>query len=316
MLVINARNVNDAYHTGMHLVAREGEKLETRYGAAYKVDRPVTTSYRNPMERVIFDHCRDANPFFHFFEALWMLRGRNDVVFVQQFASKMASFSDDGQTFNAAYGYRWRSHFDHDQILEAIKLLVKDPNTRRCVIGMWDPSFDLGLNSKDIPCNLAVKLSIIKDRLQMTVFNRSNDIIWGCYGANMVHMSILQEYIAGHLGIGVGTYYQVSEDYHAYCGMFEDKMAGLPDLCSDPYVKNEVIPYPIGVIQDGNFDTDLANFFDGKEAGFFSPFFKNVVEPMLDTWHTYKRNKENRCERITAPDWSRACNEWILRRKK
>lgn len=316
MLVINARNVNDAYHSGMHLVAREGERQETRYGPAYKVPRPVTTSYRNPMERVLFSESRDANPFFHLFEALWMLAGRNDVAFVSQFASRMASFSDDGQTFNAAYGYRWRTHFEQDQIVEAIKMLKKDPNTRRCIIGMWDPSYDIVQNTKDMPCNLAVKLSIVKDALQMTVFNRSNDIIWGCYGANMVHMSFLQEYVAGHLGVGVGTYYQVSDDYHSYCAIFEDKMSGVPDVCVDPYAKGEVIPYPVGVIQDGKFDDDLIALFKGKETAFSSPFFKNVVEPMLDTFYTYKRTKENRSDRITAPDWARACNEWIGRRKK
>ncbi len=320
MLVINARNVNDAYHLGMELVQRDGELIDTRNGPAYKVPRPVTTAYRCPMERVLFNDKRDANPFFHFFESLWMLAGRNDVAFLTQFVGRMSDFSDDGQTFNAAYGFRWRAHFEQDQILEAIKLLKKDPGTRRCVIGMWDPSFDLGLNSKDIPCNLAVKLAIIKGKLEIFVFNRSNDIIWGCYGANMVHMSFLQEYVAGHLGVGVGTYYQVSADYHAYQGVFDDKILGICDEPKDYYDRIE--PYPIGDISGGDFDSDLHDMFNGKTAGFVSPFFTDVAGPMLDLFFTWKRDRSNKTAILSkngwilASDWAVGCKEWLERRVK
>ena len=33
-------------------------------------------------------------------------------------------------------------------------------------------------------------------KLCMTVCNRSNDMLWGAYGANVVHMSMLQEFVA------------------------------------------------------------------------------------------------------------------------
>lgn len=317
MLVVNARNVNDAYVLGMNLIRNHGELVETRNGPAYKVEMPVTTLYHNPMERVLFNKHRDANPFFHFFEALWMLAGKNDVKFLTQFVGRMADFSDDGQTFNAAYGHRWRAHFDQDQINEAIKLLKKDPTTRRCVIGMWDPSYDLGLNSKDIPCNLGVKVSINKGKLEIHVFNRSNDIIWGCYGANMVHMSFLQEYLAGHLGVPVGRYYQISADYHAYKQVYEDKWLGIDaDDIDDPYGKHPqtIKPYPIGDITDGYFDLDLQAMFNGKQAGFTSPFFRNVVEPMLYTFDQWKRSRTNKAVNIAASDWAQACFTWINKR--
>ena len=48
-------------------------------------------------------------------------------------------------------------------------------------------------------------LKIKNGRLQMTVHCRSNDIIWGTYGANAVHFSILQEYVAARIGVDLGT---------------------------------------------------------------------------------------------------------------
>jgi len=50
----------------------------------------------------------------------------------------------------------------------------------------------------------------------MVVFNRSNDMVWGCYGANAVHFSFLHEFIGRSTGLPLGTYTQVSVNLHAY----------------------------------------------------------------------------------------------------
>ena len=50
----------------------------------------------------------------------------------------------------------------------------------------------------------------------MSIVNRSNDMIWGAYGANAVHMSMLLEYMAAMTGFQVGIYYQISNNLHAY----------------------------------------------------------------------------------------------------
>ena len=49
---------------------------------------------------------------------------------------------------------------------------------------------------EEIPCNTAIYFKVREGKLNMTVSNRSNDVIWGTFGANVVHMSILQEYVA------------------------------------------------------------------------------------------------------------------------
>ena len=111
MRVIKTRNVHDALPKGLDLLYGEHYKQDSRNGTVYKAKSPVCTVYDNPQERVMFWPERDANPFFHFMEGLWMLAGRNDLEFVKQYNKGMARYSDDGETLHGAYGWRWRNWF-------------------------------------------------------------------------------------------------------------------------------------------------------------------------------------------------------------
>src|SRR5436190_17085324 len=135
--VINARNVNDAVVKGAQLLKSSGLSQDSRAGGTLEYPEPVCTVYERPLERVLFDPIRDANPFFHLMEALWMLAGRKDVAWLARFNQRMATYSDDGVVFNAAYGYRWRQQFDlktandeksHDQLSAIVRLLRADPD--------------------------------------------------------------------------------------------------------------------------------------------------------------------------------------------
>jgi len=86
----------------------------SRVGEVYEFPEAVATDYWKPWERVLFDPARNANPFFHIFESMWMLAGRNDVDWVAKFNPRMREFSDDGKIQHGAYGYRWRYAFDLD----------------------------------------------------------------------------------------------------------------------------------------------------------------------------------------------------------
>ena len=111
MKTIHARNVNEALVLGIQALAESGKAYPSRNGDMIEYPGPVTTTYLRPTERVLFEPLRDANPFLHFFESLWMLAGRDDVAYLTQFVKRFKEFSDDGKTFNGAYGHRWRSWF-------------------------------------------------------------------------------------------------------------------------------------------------------------------------------------------------------------
>lgn len=236
MRIIHARNVHEALAEGLRHLKLFGTWEDSRAGRVRVSPHPVMTVYYCPTERVLFWPQRDANPFFHLMEALWMLAGRNDLAWLERFNTNMRSFSDDGEILHGAYGHRWLHHFqrknlgdaetyrDFNQLDEVVGLLRRSIRSRRAVIQMWDCQADLDqfeeLGSKDTPCNTHIYLAVRNGRLDMTTMSRSHDIIWGAYGANAVHFSFLQEYLAARLALGVGLLYQFSNNYHAYEPVF------------------------------------------------------------------------------------------------
>lgn len=151
-----------------------------------------------------------------------MVAGMNEIQPLLRYNAGMAQYSDDGNTLRGtAYGYKWRSHFGYDQIELAVRRLRENPEDRRVVLTMWDPRDEWrNADSKDISCNLQVIFSTRIDHdqrvLDMTVTNRSNDIIYGCLGSNVFHFTFLQEYVANLVGMRVGHYHQFANNLHAY----------------------------------------------------------------------------------------------------
>jgi thymidylate synthase len=329
--MIGEKNVHMMLPEALHLLEVHGVERESRNGPVVMFPMPATLCYTHPRERVIRWKERDANPFLHFFECLWMLNGQNDVKFVSQFSSNIENYSDNGKTFNAAYGHRWRRHFGVDQIHEAIQQLTADKDTRRVYISMWDTA-DLVKETKDKACNTGMTLQVNhKGELDMVVHNRSNDLIWGATGANAVHMSFLQEFVASAIGVPVGRYWQVSSNLHAYKSTLE-KVKDLADMASHPtrsvscdyYVGEKIEPYPICSVPAGIWLQDLAIFMkEGPIVGFRDAFFRQVATPMLRAHQAYKNTQdperyetaEEILEQCRAADWRLAAIEWVRRRK-
>jgi hypothetical protein len=344
MRTISARNVNEAMYIGVTemaaIEAEDARKIAPRDGLqTIEYPMPVCTVYKRPWERVLFSALRDANPFFHLMESLWILAGRQDVWFLTQFNKRMGEFSDNGVTFHAPYGYRlrWQSG---DQFTDVCDLLLREPDTRRAVLQIWHSHIDLNKDSKDIPCNDLVFLKIRDGRLNMTVCCRSNDMIWGAYGANAVQFSMIQEYLACRLGVKMGTYRQISDSFHVYLdgpgGTIWERLKSDPfeAILSDGYQKHPSDlgwSYHIPLVDPDegegfeDFDRDLETFFnsttweDQLSEEYMTVFFNGVVIPALLTWreHRLKTGLASKIarERIQAPDWAMAMSNWCLRRE-
>lgn len=321
---IKVRNVNEAFSEifwRMKALAIEPE--QTRNGPALVMPEPVTTIYTKPDERVLFNRKRDCNPVFHLMESIWMMAGRNDVAFLTQFNKNMANFSDDGVKFNAAYGYRWRHHFGFDQIRSVIKILLADPASRQAVVQIWD-SADLKKKTKDKACNTQIIFDLRHGALNMTVYNRSNDIWWGAYGANAVHFSFLQEFVARALKAPIGCYRQVSHNLHLYTELYDvgDYLTN-PPIATDGghYGVRDIAPYPI--MDNDHWETflyDCCRFCEQPflPQNYHHTFFNKVAVPMANVIHS-RRNKLSDgmdwVEQIAATDWKLAAKNWVEQRE-
>jgi thymidylate synthase len=315
--VIAVDNVNRALPEALWHLKVAGVESPSRNGPVIVSPGPLLTVYRCPQQRVLFSPARDANPFFHFFEALWMLAGRNDVAYPARFAPRMKEFSDDNLTLNGAYGYRWRVRW-FDQLKTIIEHLKENPASRREVLTMWTAGDLIDSSSKDLPCNTQVYVDIREGALNITVCNRSNDIWWGAYGANVVHMSFLQEFLARAIGVEIGVYIQFSNNAHIYTELYDGRKAvNEPNAFEDWTIYPET--FPIMSLPYERWLKEVETFVDkGILIDYYDPFFNEVATPMLTSWYKYEKGELDLAiaytEDIQAKDWSMACRDWLKRR--
>jgi thymidylate synthase len=342
MHTIFARNVNDAYHKGLSYLLEAGEREPSRAGPVLVAPSPVTTIYERPGERVLFSPKRDANCFFHLCEGLTMLAGRKDAAILNRYVRDFGErFAEPDGDIHDGYGYRWRHAFGIDQLGAIIARFRADPGTRQCVLTMWDPRCELidsggilwtcGENDlegvwRTRPCNTHAYFRIRDGALNMMVCCRSNDMIFGGYGANAVHFSILQEYLAAMVGVRLGSYAQMSFNFHAY----EDMLAkvGVPEL-DDRYGNQDGISSSPLVHDPSTFDRELMELLafvdndDWRTGGamrWHNYFLRDTALPMLRAHSRWRAGARERAldgiDQVAATDWRVAAGEWIERRLK
>jgi thymidylate synthase len=375
-MYLTAKNVNDAFYNlvyGIHSGEIPVLQESSRNGSVLRIPGVTVIEYCNPRQRVLFNSARDANPFFHLFESLWMLAGRQDVASVAYYAKPIAQYSDDGETLNGAYGYRWRTKNSVDQLTVLIEHLLRQPHSRRAVLQMWDVEQDLlkvggctVTTSSDVCCNLSACFSvrvlkrapsidvslmgeapgtrmvesplIEKAVLDMTVFNRSNDMVLGALGANVVHFSMLQEYLANCMGIEVGTYSQVSNNMHVYTSNESPSawLASTKNWNPSAWLAREAYGpafYPslgCNLVQNRTaFDKEVEQFVaqygSSQPNGtgsveYTEPFLLEVAQPMCLAWAAHKHRSyelaTHYVSQVHAEDWQIAGSQWLLRRKQ
>ena len=317
-------------------LVHHGIPMPSRNGPVLRLPGVTTLVVQNSRERVNFCPVRDANPFFHLMEALAMLGSYNNAPFLGYFAKNILSYSDDGQRYNAFYGERLRTTWG-DQLDLIIKELAHDPASRQAVAQIWDPA-DLTRSTKDKACNLCLLFSVDHNGdLVMTSFNRSNDSIWGILsGANVVHLSLFQEYVACGLGRRCGEWTHVSNNLHVYTE--NPQWARVRDAeLADRYSDTAWPVCPGRVLFDtpaerGVFDAELHLFLSLANSAattggitalrdarsmYRSPFIANVAIPVFMAWHCRKVQDWELTElwlrAIQSHDWRVACNAWMLR---
>ncbi len=308
MTTIQARNVNDAYNAGLELLKREGRVETSRLGPVKVTPFPVMTIYEKPCERVLFDSTRNANPFFHMAEAIWMLSGSNDIRWLANFNKQMLEYSDNGRTTHGAYGHRWRRHFSLDQLDAIIGMLRRDRQERKAVLAMWDVDSDLHTPNKDIPCNTHIYFRVIVNKLDMTVMCRSNDVIWGCYGANVVHFSFLQEFMASAIGVDVGKYYHFSNNYHIYKHHWPLMESMAPTGGHYP----PTIPLTKNGFSSEVFLLDCEHIIAGQNDRVENEFLFTVAVPMINAWRE-RSLAHSHVAMMPECDWKLAAQQWLAR---
>jgi hypothetical protein len=303
--MITVRNVNEALSVVLVFFGQRDayREIAPRGVPTLELNQmPYVTRYMRPMECVLYSPDRNANPYFHFFEALWVIAGREDVRFMSHLLPRFKDYSDDGKVFHGAYGMRI---LESDQLFEAIEQLRRDKDTRRAVVSIWQPDKDSGYMGKDMPCNC----------------------MWGAYGSNAVQFSFLLNWVAHLVEVEAGTYTQVSNSMHVYPENEPTKtLLRSPISYFDPYKDGIVASKPwvegLDTIEDWNEDLDA--FFDnfdrdklGTSMDYETSWWANVVYPMWMSFHRYKDNDlagaRAHANLVQSTDWCLGVSQWLER---
>ena len=338
----NVRNPDQGLVRALSLLVNTDFTEDTRNGPVLSLDGPICVEFADPINRVSLLESRDANPFFHLMESMWILEGRDDVKFLAEFNKQMVNYSDDGVVFNAAYGRRLRGRGDiaEDQLEKVINVLRKDQNSRQAVALIWDQR-DLTKNTLDKACNMALNFRVVAGKLDLTVMNRSNDCIWGMFGANAVQFSMILEYVAAKLNLPVGRYFQFSNNLHTYLeGKAGEQLNNIRANSDDDYYEWErmvasgdcdFVKFKSDEMSD--FDSDLEMLFNvyDEQVGLNlnlltvvseqmkSSYFADLIVPMLSVWYSHRVDKQTEkaieiCDYILDDHWKLACINWLTRR--
>lgn len=224
-------------------ILQNGVTRKTRGFNCIELEGPTIVTITDPTDRFIKNPARKWNKTLPVVETLWMLNGVNDLKLPGTIVKNLYSFSDDGQFMRAGYGPRIRgfsgikgdylvsdpahkqffsgSGGTVDQLKYVVEALIKDPNSRQASITIHDPAKDCFIESKDIPCTRLLHFMKVNGRLDMTVYMRSNDLIWGLSAVNVWNFTMIQEIVAMLVGMPIGHYHHYAANLHIYDNMVD-----------------------------------------------------------------------------------------------
>ena len=169
---------------------------------------------------------------FAIVEVIGIVAGRQDSAYLNFFNPRLPKFAGSGLVYPGAYGYRLRNYFGMDQLERVCSALARNSYSRQAVLQIWDPNTDIPLadgspTSSDVPCNVCSMLKLRNGKLFWTQIMRSNDLFRGS-PYNFVQFTMLQELLAGWLGVTMGSYTQLSDSLHVYERDLENVASHVP----------------------------------------------------------------------------------------
>tara|TARA_R100000353_G_scaffold59318_1_gene47069 strand:- start:2415 stop:3101 length:687 start_codon:yes stop_codon:yes gene_type:complete len=168
-----------------------------------------------PWERMIDNDKREFNMEYAEAEWQWYLSGDRSTAKLGEIYGKIPQIwqrmSDGNGNVNSNYGWQWERGWQLDKVVAQLK---DNTETRQAAISIYDGK-EIGKYKYDTPCTYAVQFTVVKDKLNMCVVMRSNDLWYG-FCNDQYCFSMLQNLVCNRTGIDMGTYYHFAHNLHIY----------------------------------------------------------------------------------------------------
>ena len=204
------RNAEEAYNYFLDKIIIDGipqGDTKALFNVGLYIDNPLDNHITN----------RERNWKLEYAEAEWQwyLSGDPSIKKLGDIYGKIPpiweKMADENGHVRSNYGWQWQRNHQIDYVVNKLK---SNPNTRHAAISIYDCK-EHGTYESDTPCTYAVQFTILNDRLNMSVYMRSNDVWYG-FCNDQYQFSSLQKMIAERLNIDVGWYYHHAHNMHLY----------------------------------------------------------------------------------------------------
>lgn len=190
---------------------RDLEVTELMY-AGYKVD---------PKQAFANFTSREFNWKYFAGELAWYLNKDTNIDYINQFSGFWKNITNPGTNeINSNYG----SLLFGEQLQWVVDSLKKDKNSRQAIAFLNQPKYQFEGN-KDFVCTMYLNFSIRKDKLDMKVQMRSNDVFYGLT-FDAPFFAFVQQHVylwlkSTYPELELGTYHHYADNIHFYERHFE-----------------------------------------------------------------------------------------------
>ena len=153
------------------------------------------------------------------YELLWFIRGDTNIEYLNKNGvSIWNEWADENGDLGPVYGSQWRSWPTRDggsidQLLNVVKDIKNNPNSRRMIVSAWNPEYveEMALP----PCHCLFQFYVADNKLSCQLYQRSADIFLGV-PFNIASYSLLTEMIAKSCGLEASEFIITLGDAHLY----------------------------------------------------------------------------------------------------
>ncbi|WBB47318.1 thymidylate synthase [Verrucosispora sp. WMMA2044] len=244
----------------------------------------------NPRRRLVdVPPVRVINPAFAVAEALWILSG-SDAPWIFDYNDRLRIYADDG-VLRGAYGPRLRRWDGQIDQLDAVRQqLLRDRDSRRGVIQLYDPSRD-HRGYRDVPCTLGYRFFIRDGRLIMHTSMRSQDL-WLGFPYDIFTTTLIHELMAGWLGVELGEYHHHVDSLHLYADNAEAAAASLQGTEGTAELDPVAVSWP-------DLDALLQRVISG-DAGTADSSVWDAFGRTLASYRAWKSGERDQARKIAA----------------
>jgi thymidylate synthase len=209
-----ANSIDTAFMHWYRLLSKDcgGVKQVSRDGEVIGEIINATTVLTDPTNNIMKNSLRNLPMKYAIGELLWYMSHNNKLREIQKYTRGWDRMSDDGVTVNSNYGWCIRDKYGFDQWEWCKQELNNNPNSRRAVIHIKEPS---DKESKDVNCTVCLQFFIRDEKLYCITYMRSNDI-WLGYPYDVFQFTCMQILMSMELEVEIGTYTHIAGSLHLY----------------------------------------------------------------------------------------------------